>query len=409
MPASLPPSPSPSSLSPPAKHPQESVLLHDPGETRVLSHLVQLDGVRAVAVLLVLVHHLGPKGYNGGGLLGAVGVGLFFVLSGFLITRILLKCRLERDAGHAPTGRLLWQFYIRRFLRIFPLYYLVLAILFAFNVTGIRERIGWHLAYLTNLFFSYVDPGKGMAERHLWSLSVEEQFYIFWPVLILVVPRRLLPWLLGLTVLAGPAWRYYVTYEGYTRQYSNIVDQWMTPGCLDLLGTGAVLALLSMKQFGLTRWRTGFVEVCGFIGVPLLLIWGVFPVISERSSGIWLQDRTPYVGTALAGAWLVASAATGFAGPIGKLLASRPMIYTGRISYGLYVWHMFVRDGVLMLFARYDARPTDWQLFYITVPATFVVATASWYAFEAPINGLKRYFEYGKSPVRQKALATQTN
>jgi peptidoglycan/LPS O-acetylase OafA/YrhL len=395
---------------------REHPLLANPGETHLTSHLPQLDGVRAIAVLLVLWHHFAPVNP---GPLGAVGVGLFFVLSGFLITRILLNCKLRVDDGKSTTGQMLRQFYIRRFLRIFPLYYGVIAVLFAVNYNeGFRERVGWHLAYLSNVLFSLHDYPRGAvpAERHFWSLAVEEQFYLVWPFVILFTPRRFIPWAIALAIAIGPAWRIVVQWNEWNWGLSkrSLMDQWMTPGCLDLLGMGALLALLSLPQYGLSRYWRAFVETSGVIGIPLLIIYITMAGLGDLP---WTIDATPYLPTALAGACLVGLAARGFAGPVGWVLQCRPMVYTGRISYGLYVLHMFVpalfswalvqlgmaggmkelATSTASLFASTDAGVTalvPWMKFAYATLATYVVATASWYAFEAPINGLKRHFEY---------------
>ena len=193
------------------------------GEARELrhetGHLAGLDGLRAIAVGLVLLHHLvplhrivpHPPGTKVGNVvppLGYIGVSLFFVLSGFLITRILLAGRERVDAGHTTTPRLLGAFYVRRTLRIFPLYYATLLVLTLLDTGLVRDRIAWHATYTSNwLFSSAAAWSAGGSERHFWTLAVEEQFYLLWPWLMLLVPARLLPGALVLTFLAAPAWR----------------------------------------------------------------------------------------------------------------------------------------------------------------------------------------------------------
>jgi peptidoglycan/LPS O-acetylase OafA/YrhL len=149
--------------------------------------MAQLDGLRAVAVGAVMLQHF----WLGAGLFdfGAMGVRLFFVLSGFLITGILLKSRELLDSGEQRPSFALGRFYIRRFLRIFPLYYAVLLAAWLLRLWGTRGEMGWHLAYLTNvdLFLR----GRWWGDiSHFWSLAVEEQFYLVWPLVILLAPRR---------------------------------------------------------------------------------------------------------------------------------------------------------------------------------------------------------------------------
>jgi peptidoglycan/LPS O-acetylase OafA/YrhL len=397
---------------------REHPLLANPGETQLMHHMPQLDGVRALAVLAVLWWHFMPRTIQQAGAApwGAIGVGLFFTLSGFLITRILLNCRLQIEEGSSSIPQMLRQFYMRRFLRIFPLYYAVLAVLAVLNVTEIRDRIWWHLAYLSNVRFSYW-PKSNEIERHLWSLSVEEQFYLLWPLLIFLAPRRFIGPMVLLTVIAAPIWRI----TTYTR--GQFGHEWMMPGCLDLLGLGALLALLSLPKFGLARWFDRLVNLCGLIGVPLFIIYVTMASMSVKGSpgdavtisqGLGWQTETigrrgftsfafdwpggsTYTITALFSVWLIGMAARGFQGPLGYALASSPMVYIGRISYGLYVLHMFVPHLIDHLFPGRTWAPSGtWSALVLYTVVSIGFASISWYAFEAPINGLKRHFEYDR-------------
>ena len=401
----------PESHLPPAEYAAEHPVLANPGETRALDHLPQLDGVRAIAVLLVLWFHFTPNSMKiaGGPPWGAIGVGLFFTLSGFLITRILLKCRLQIIAGAGGFGQMMKQFYMRRFLRIFPLYYAVLAILFVFNPTKFRHRAVWNLLYLTNYRFSYW-PHKGTdeIERHLWSLSVEEQFYLIWPLLMLVTPRKLLGPLIVLTIFVAPYWRYKTYVVGL------LAHEWMMPGCLDLLAGGALLAFLSLPQFGWSRFRDAYVQLCGLIGLPLLIAYvgqRLHPTLIDHK---WVASGFDapawggiiYALTAMASVWFIGTAAKGFRGPIGWFLTSAPIVYIGRISYGLYVIHMFVPHLMGYFFpASYGDRPRTWGSLLLFTGISIALASVSWFAFEAPINRLKRYFEYDKTAAAKAATS----
>src|SRR5436309_1918792 len=145
-------------------------------------YVPQLDGVRALAVSLVVAehytHHELPLAT------GRTGVILFFILSGFLITGILLDAREWARAAGVPRPPVLRRFYGRRFLRIFPLYYASLAVLYAAGVPDVKGYAGWHLAYLSNVLFCRLGAWPA-ATAHLWSLAVEEQFYLAWPLAIL--------------------------------------------------------------------------------------------------------------------------------------------------------------------------------------------------------------------------------
>ena len=147
--------------------------------TAARTYYPELDGVRAIAAMMVIFFHMGQMGIplRGPISFGQSGVDLFFVLSGFLITSILLKARPE-DWGEVR------KFYVRRSLRIFPLYYgyLIVATIFGAGVTG------FYWVYLQNY---RIAMGAPMGEvGHFWSLAVEEQFYLVWPFVVLFLPRR---------------------------------------------------------------------------------------------------------------------------------------------------------------------------------------------------------------------------
>ena len=151
-----------------------------------LGYIKQLDGIRAIAVLLVIVSHWFPGGFASRYVLGSIGVDIFFVLSGFLITRILIAERLKFSAAPSTYSRLksIKNFMVRRSLRIFPIYYLLLILLVLCAnqfPNPVAQDWKWYFFYLQNILF-YINQGwPGGKLSHLWSLAVEEQFYLFWP------------------------------------------------------------------------------------------------------------------------------------------------------------------------------------------------------------------------------------
>ena len=142
-----------------------------------LRYLPELDTLRALAVTGVIVHHYVPA--HELGILAIGGVELFFVLSGFLITRLLLAARREVERGRQHRAAALGRFYARRALRIFPLYYLVVAVLAAVDLPPAREILPWLLTYTLN--FHMASRGYVDHFAHFWTLAVEEQFYLVWP------------------------------------------------------------------------------------------------------------------------------------------------------------------------------------------------------------------------------------
>ena len=162
------------------------------------------------------------------------GVHLFYVLSGFLITGILLDVRerADRVAG-------LKAFYIRRALRIFPAFYLTLALAWIADVPPVRETFWWHALYLSNVQIVVSGEWPG-AISHFWSLAVEEQFYLLWPWLIVWVPRRWLVPAIVAAIAVAPLFRLWLAMIGYRETMLGV----LTPGWLDSLGVGALLALM---------------------------------------------------------------------------------------------------------------------------------------------------------------------
>jgi peptidoglycan/LPS O-acetylase OafA/YrhL len=364
--------------------------------TTPLRHMAQLDGIRALAAGMVVCYHFwGPaRQYVH---LGGIGVRVFFVLSGFLITGILLRSRARLDSGQTAAGVALRRFYIRRVLRIFPLYYFALAIAWYARVSGAREGMVWHATYLSNVHFfltNAVHPGHwGGRVAHLWSLAVEEQFYLLWPWVILFAPRRWLPGIaLGMAAV-GPVFRYVVfSITG------NDITSMLPLGCVDSLALGAYLAMTVLPEYKshpLVRPIGAAVLWSG------LLLLGASQA-AEQTDGFWAFRIVSFdLAVALAGVWLVARAAEGMGGLAGKVLELSPLRYLGTISYGIYVYHLMLpellprvarRLGYPDLFAPLVDQSLPFLIFYGA--ASIAVAAVSWHLFEGPINRLKARFEY---------------
>jgi peptidoglycan/LPS O-acetylase OafA/YrhL len=208
------------------------------------AYMPQLDGLRALAVSGVVVSHFIPESsryLNAGGM----GVRLFFVLSGFLITGILLEARASVDDGERTVGTQLRRFYLRRFLRLFPALALVIVCAWIAGVPEMRRSALWHASYLSNVYFARLGHFDGSVS-HLWTLAVEEQFYLFWPLLLFLVPRRLLGATVVAMTLVGPTYRLLAALSG-----ANPIAVSVLPfACFDTLGLGAMLALSGRRELG---------------------------------------------------------------------------------------------------------------------------------------------------------------
>jgi len=361
----------------------------------------QLDSLRALAVTGVLIHHAWPTCILDFVDLGHVGVRLFFVLSGYLITGILLRCRRSIEAGQSDVATALRRFYIRRFLRIFPPYYALLALMVMANFPGVRNTLWWHAGYASNFLFALQGSWTPWVTSHFWSLAVEEQFYVVWPFLILLVPRsRLVAVVIAITV-SSPLFRLIGLLAGV-----NETALWVaTPASLDALGLGSLVALCADQPDARRRLFR-----LGLISIPLaLIILGVVSLVNDR---LWLSYVVNETVVALALACLVGKTAEGFGGLSGRLLSLRPLQYVGTISYGIYLYHLFVLQAFWKLLgvARQPLLDKGPVLFLIVASMTVAMAAMSWKFLEQPFNDLKRHFPYEpEASGGQQEVLTQSS
>jgi peptidoglycan/LPS O-acetylase OafA/YrhL len=367
-------------------------------------YLVQLDGLRFLAVTLVMFDHwLGEKVRLP---LGYFGVNLFFVLSGFLITRILIHSKQADDRLRRSHGHSLRQFYIRRSLRIFPVYYLTLFILAIVGFQATRENLVWFLTYTQNFWIIIHHTWFGALD-HLWSLAVEEQYYIFFPFLVLFLPLRRLPAILVILVAIAFLVRAYL----YATQASWLIQFVFMPTCLDAFGFGGILAYLLVfhrEQFSKIVGNTSFLLIS-----LVLYVLDVYLMSTTTPSRNIFTDVFDRFFTSLFCFFIIGKSVIGYRGIMKYFLEHPISNYLGRISYGLYLFHNLVFN--------YYHTPAN----YITVRAwnrimrelpfladtgadlalkflffygiTVAVATVSWFIVEKPFNALKDRFAYSHS------------
>ncbi len=360
--------------------------------TAVPRHMPQLDGLRALAVLGVLVHHyinLEQVTWRWVRLpWGHLGVRLFFVLSGFLITGILLGYRTEADSGSTQKNECLWRFYYRRFLRIFPLYYMVLTIALLAQIPPTAQFVGWLATYTLN-FKVAVDGVWPPQVGHFWTLAVEEQFYLLWPWLVLFMPRRWLKWLVLGAISAGPLYRWIAVANDF-----NAIATYSIPfASMDSLAMGAGIALMAADA------RRDWVNhVMNFIILPVAAVGTVV-------MHVWcLYDPKPNtvlfdLFVSMLFGWMIFRASCGFKGVAGSFLQAGPMTYLGRISYGIYIFHFFLPYFVWPWLNRHGFGGLKWQVlsFVLCSSGAIIIAAISWHLFERPILRFK------DAPLRWRA------
>jgi peptidoglycan/LPS O-acetylase OafA/YrhL len=366
-------------------------------------HIKALDGLRALAVTLVMLYHFGT--YKFGGLtveLGWVGVQLFFVLSGFLITQILLSDREQ------ALGDYLKRFYWRRSLRIFPLYFLYL-----FLVTGIYVATSQPVKFTEQapMLFSYTYNFGLLAGvwyhsaflTHLWSLSVEEQFYLFWPFVIYFVPFAWLKRLVVGLIIAGPLFRWgLASWIGGLLPPEEADDAlyWFTLSHLDAFATGAAMVVwgqgASVSQ--VKRWMWAAIALCG--GAGALNLWAShdldwttlgYPIAKlEHYQHLW-----SYTLLNLASALIILWAT--HLGP-NHWLAGRLPTAVGKVSYGMYVYHWGILAMMSRLYLKIGGENFGWlgaiAFFGAYYAVLYTVSYLSFQFFEVKFIQLKdRYFK----------------
>jgi len=313
-----------------------------------------LDGVRGIAILLVLAGHTAalPTAVH--------GVQLFFVLSGFLITRILLRGGQEIANGRLAT-QVFVKFYIRRALRIMPAYYAVLFGGAVLDLPFFRTYMPWHALYGSNILMWGIGSLLGPVS-HFWSLAVEEQFYVVWPFLVLVVARKKAVWLCVSAILIGCV-ASYALFDA--EKFSALLP--ITEPCI-FLGTGSLIAAIS-RNVGLQRLE----RICR---IPALLgTAALAPIVIPISVAI---TATPIMLSALYG-WFVVAAASGH--PLLAALTWPPLRYVGMISYGLYLYHF-----PILLAIKSNWPNNQWAEVIGTNAASFALAALSLRYFEIPIR-----------------------
>lgn len=362
------------------------------------TYLPQLDGLRFVAVTLVMLDHwLGEANHLP---LGYFGVNLFFVLSGFLITRILINSKLQDETLQRGPGHSLKTFFIRRNLRIWPVYYLTIFGLALVNFQAVRMAFWWLVTYTQNIWIVVHQTWLGAID-HLWSLAVEEQYYVFFPFLLLFTPRRLLLPMLAALIVLSVALRLilFVTHAPWMAQFV------LMPTCLDAFGLGGVLAwLILFRRETFDKLVQSNALLLGSFALYALNVWLMSQLSPARNLATDVTDR---LVTSIFCMFLIGRGIVGFGQPVKWLLENRVVNYLGQVSYGLYLFHnlifnyyhtpetyftLRVWQKVATLLPVLEAMPALRLAYFYGL--TVLVAALSWHLIEKPINGLKDRFSY---------------
>lgn len=341
-----------------------------------------LDGLRAVSILMVCYGHLcGTRRFPVSiaqygrwcGDVAHLGVLVFFVISGFLITLLLMG---ERET---TGGISLKRFYLRRMVRIFPAFYAFILVMAVATASGAVQLTGRDFAYALTYTVNF-EPGRSLQIGHLWSLSVEEQFYLLWPLTLLALRGRRALIVAVAAIFIGPLVRFAI-HEWIFRVDPRFPDDTLTsfPAMFDYLAAGCALALL--RPWLLTRrWYLRLTASRWLVlAVPLVLL---INRMGSHTTAILLGS--PVMNVCLA---LLIEASTRHERSLGgRFLNWKPVVYLGVLSYSLYLWQS----------PFLDHRSDAWMnAFPQNLMLVFLAALSSWFLVERPFTRLRKRLRHG--------------
>jgi len=352
-----------------------------------MPYIKQLDSLRGIAVLLVVLSHWIPTPASQMG--AFIGVNTFFVLSGFLISTILFLNKEEAEAAGYPKIAVLKNFFFRRALRIFPIYFCVVITLYLLGESRI-PAINYDIKYLlifTINFHIYFVKHFGKYTAHLWSLAVEEQFYLVWPWLMLLLKRKCIPFAIVIFILTGSISEFF-----FQDQFGYI----LTFTCLAAFGLGALLAwVYTYKPQSLNKAY----QILQYI---ILAELGIFILFM---SGFQLPTLPLRLLLSLIALWIIAyivlNNKNGKRLKFSFLLNNRKLIFVGKISYGVYLYHIYIpyltADFLYYLEITLPnfLQPYAFILYFISnFCITLLLSWLSWRLIEIPFMRLKKHFKY---------------
>lgn len=363
-----------------------------------MQHIKELDSLRTIAVFFVIVSHWLPHEHLLNTIqTGEIGVDIFFVLSGYLISGILIRQKMVMTNENVSLGSVLKKFYIRRSLRIFPIYYLVaigLIIADYFFVPypgmlGAKDHEWAYALQLTNVAM-WIAQQWFVFAAHLWSLAVEEQFYLIWPLLVLLWPWRAMPYLFPAIAALGIASNYII---GPLTGHPLLVNL-LTPTCFDAFALGGWLAYIQIcKPEQLPAFKK-------LALVAFLIVTPYWAVLNAQKVETILPLRTL---VSISSLYLIVLLALPTEGPKRNLLQralNQPsLVFLGTISYGMYLYHFAMPLIFQAAVNRFGyATSTLGPFVYVQFVASYsLLVLVAWLSFrfiERPINSLKNRFAY---------------
>ncbi len=366
-----------------------------------MKHIRGLDTLRALAVFFVLIEHWGPSfaTHSFGGIFerffiptGPFGVNLFFVLSGFLITAILLKANNENSNKLSVVKN----FVMRRSLRIFPIYYLALAFLFIINYSFIRENF-WYFATYTSNILVYKNNSWNTFS-HTWSLSVEEQFYLIWPWIIIFINQKYLKYALFAFIGIG------VVSTFLTLKVFHGFGGILSPNCFDAFGLGGLYAYAHLNEARLKKFQS-ILKFTFPVAVLVYFFWKFAPyggyiehfnfcsrtidsVIALGIINFVITTRSKWINN--------------------KLFENKFLNRIGKISYGIYLYHfalgIMYDNFVGQVFQQHsftsDILTNPYLSILIKFALVYGISYLSFELIEKRVMNYKKLFDYNKTETQ---------
>ncbi len=330
------------------------------------SRIPCLDGLRAIAIgAVLLAHATGTRGlpvfpgFQWLGNIGDLGVRVFFVISGFLITHLLLA-EMQETGGIG-----LRTFYIRRAFRIFPAFYVFIAFVTIFWTLRILNLKPSHLVYAATYTINYI-PKKSWNVGHLWSLAVEEQFYLLWPALLAVAGLKRSKSAAIAAVAVAPILRVCIWYLLPEKEY--LINR-SFPTVMDSIATGCLLACFRQQLWNNPIYRR-LLESQAIIAVPIIVMVANY-LSSHTRPDIVLGQTVRNFGVAICIDWSVRN----WESRMGRILNSKALVFLGTLSYSLYLWQqVFLNSSSSAIFCAFP----------LNLVLAFLFASLSFYIIERP-------------------------
>ncbi len=356
-----------------------------------------LDGLRALAILGILFEHFDlplPAMLR----CGPLSVRFFFVLTGYFITLSLWRVRSEMadsDEGYVP----LWRYYLARLLRTGPPFYCSLLIGALFGIEEVRTNFFWLATFQANNYIAWLGYWPNSIS-HYWSLAVQEQFYFLWPIVVLTLPKRWFLPTMAAFIIFGLGFRLYCISTNATT-----LARWVTLlGCIDSFAVGALVAYLKQSQVLARMWQSRTL----LFAMPLVAC-GCFylgrALMTLPEDNVWLALTESVDAVFLA--WVLAAAVTSMKGRYGRALSWTPLVYLGKISYGIYVYHVFiivlVSPLLVPLGMSVDHNP--WGRIGILLALTVAISSLSWHWLEQPFLAWKKAMASGHKRASEAGRA----